>query len=185
MSTAYAAFLRGINVGGHRKLPMAELRAALEGLGFIDVATYIASGNVVFVADETKRAALTTAIEDVIAHTWGYDDVPVVLRSHDELKAALAASPYLNTDVEPKSRFLALLSETPSAKVLVDVDGNALAPDVFTVDGDHAHVLLPNGAAKSKLTTNYLEKHLGVVVTLRNHNTIEKVISMTAERSYR
>ncbi len=183
MTIPYAAFLRGINVGGHRKLPMAELRSAVEGLGFEQVASYVASGNVVFVADETNPKKLTTAIETVIADNWGYDDVPVVVRSHDQLVAAFAASPHLDAPIEPKHKFVALLSDTPSKKVLADIDGEALRPDVFTVDGDHAHVLLVNGAAKSKLTTNYLEKHLGVVATLRNHNTIAKVIALTQERT--
>lgn len=182
MTIAYAAFLRGINVGGHRKLPMAELRSAMESLGLDQVASYVASGNVVFVSNETSRAELTTAIERTIADNWGYDDVPVVIRSHDQLTAAFAASPHLDSPIEPKHRFVALLSEAPSKKVLEGIDGEALHPDVFTVDGDHAHVLLANGAAKSKLTTNYLEKHLGVVATLRNHNTIAKVLSLTEQR---
>lgn len=182
MAQVYAAFLRGINVGGHRKLPMAELRAAMEGLGFSQVATYVASGNVVFVAEDDDQARVRSAIETAIAKNWGYQDVPVALRTHRELAAAYEASPHLDSGVEPNWRFIALLSEPPAASALKDLDGNALAPDVFTVDGAHAHVLLPNGAAKSKLTTNYLEKHLGVTATLRNHKTIAKVIDLAAER---
>lgn len=183
MTIAYVAFLRGINVGGHRKLPMAELRAAMEGLGFSEVGSYVASGNLVFVTAETNRSSLTSTIERLIADNWGYDDVPVVLRTHAELAKAFAASPHLDSGVEPKHCFLALLSVAPDASVLAEVDGEALAPDVFTVDSDHAHVLLRTGAAKSKLTTNYLEKKLGVVATLRNHNTVAKVISLLDDRS--
>jgi len=174
----YAAFLRGINVGGHRKLPMAELRTAMEDAGFSAVATYLASGNLVFAADHHDRAALTSTIEDLIATNWGYDDVPVVLRTHSELEKAYETSPHRDSGVDPKWRFLALLSEAPSEAAVGNIDLEALNPDVFTIDGDHAHVLLPHGAAKSKLTTTYLEKHLGVIATMRNHNTIENVLTM-------
>lgn len=183
MTIAYAAFLRGINVGGHRKLPMAELRSAMEGLGFAEVATYVASGNLVFSCAATDRSGLTASIETLIADTWGYRDVPVVLRTHAELAEAFAASPHLDSGVEPKHRFLALLSAPPDRALLAATDFDALSPDVFTVEGDHAHVLLRTGAAKSKLTTNYLEKKLGVITTLRNHNTVAKVISLLDDRS--
>ncbi len=175
----FVSLLRGINVGGHRKVPMAELRALHERLGYTQVASYIASGNVVFVAEETNGDKNAADIRAAISDTFGFDDIPVMLRTHNEISNALRASPFRDSPVESKHRFIGFLSAVPE---ITDVDGDALSPDVFTVDGDHVHVLLPNGAAKSKLTTNYLEEALGVQVTMRNHRTVEKIISLTTAR---
>lgn len=101
--------------------------------------------------------------------------VPIIIRSPEQLALALANSPFGDDDAEPKWRFIAFLSATPQQ---TGVDGEVFAPDIFTVAGDHVHVLLPSGSAKSKLTTNYLEKVLGVEATLRNHNTVSKIVGL-------
>lgn len=91
MTTSQVALLRGINVGGKNKVPMAELRAALEQAGFAAVQTYIASGNVLF-ADGRSREELEHAIEAVVRETFGFS-VVVAVRSHAQLRAVVAKAP--------------------------------------------------------------------------------------------
>ena len=177
----YAAFLRGINVGGHNKLPMAELREALAANGFAEPKTLLQSGNAIFEHEATKVAAVETAVHDVIADRFGYD-LPVVVRKAADIDKALAASPYADIDVEPKWKFVAYLSKAPTKATLAKVDYELFSPDLFTVIGNHAYVVLPSGADKSKLTTNHLEKVLGVQATLRNHNTVSKVSKAISDR---
>ncbi|MEE9413907.1 MAG: DUF1697 domain-containing protein [Acidimicrobiales bacterium] len=173
----YVSLLRGINVAGRNKVPMAELRDLHELLGHGNVISYIQSGNVIFDAPKTKLSELSTTIEKAIAGRFGFE-VPVVMRTAEQIELAIAASPFDDGHAAPNWRFIAFLSEPPSQ---TEFDGEVFAPDVFTVEGDHAHVLLPNGAAKSKLTTNYLEKALGVRATLRNHNTVNKIIGLAQQ----
>lgn len=170
----YVSLLRGINVGGHKKVPMAELREMHEGLGHRNIVSYIQSGNVVFDADNTSPSGLSSNISAAISDRFGFD-IPIIIRSPEQLALALANSPFGDDDAEPKWRFIAFLSATPQQ---TGVDGEVFAPDIFTVAGDHVHVLLPSGSAKSKLKTNYLEKVLGVEATLRNHNTVSKIVGL-------
>jgi len=95
----HVALLRGINVGGHQKVPMAELREVVASLGHADVATYIQSGNVVFSTEQTDTAALATALEEAIAGTIGVQARVVVL-SREDLGQVMRDNPYA---AEPSS----------------------------------------------------------------------------------
>ena len=89
---SYLALLRGINVGGKNRLKMADLRACFEAMGFERVRTYIQSGNVLLVANEARQAQLAAQIEEGLLATFGYE-LPVVVRSHEELKNVVAQAP--------------------------------------------------------------------------------------------
>ena len=88
----YVALLRGINVGGHRKVPMAELRAVADGLGLGSVRTYVASGNLVFEA-EADEAALERRLEEAIAARFGFA-VDVIVRSATRWRGYAASNPF-------------------------------------------------------------------------------------------
>jgi len=87
----YVALLRGINVGGRNKVPMADLRAAMESGGHTDVSTYIQSGNVLF-RSSTRRADLEASIEQVLERHFGFPIV-VVVRSHAQLRSVVERAP--------------------------------------------------------------------------------------------
>jgi len=93
----FAALLRGINVGGQRKVPMSDLRALVEDLGHTDVATYIQSGNVVFASKVAEPTTVKAALEARIAKEFGFA-VTVILRTHKELTGVLDRNPF---DEEP------------------------------------------------------------------------------------
>lgn len=90
----YVALLRGINLGGHKKIKMEELRASLAAMGFDDVKTYIQSGNVVFKTAKISDKALSRKIEATILSKFGHS-VSVIIRTADEIKQVIANNPFL------------------------------------------------------------------------------------------
>ena len=88
----YLALLRGINVGGKNMIKMADLRASFEASGFLDVATYIQSGNVLFRAPRSASAPLSRRIERMLTKTFGYQ-ATVVLKSHPQMRAVVEGAP--------------------------------------------------------------------------------------------
>ena len=94
----YIAILRGINVSGSKKLPMAELRTLLSTLGFTDVQTYIQSGNVVFKATKQNQEKLGNQIAEAIKKKYDYE-VPVLVKTIAEWKTAIANNPFTESDI--------------------------------------------------------------------------------------
>lgn len=99
----YVAFLRGINVGKHRRITMAELKAQFEGAGYENVATYVASGNVIFDAAETDLEALTAEVETQLEAALGYH-VDVILRGAEEIGGLVTANPFAGVEAGDQVR---------------------------------------------------------------------------------
>lgn len=176
----HVVLLRGINVGGHHRLPMADLREALAGAGCRDARTYIQSGNAVVDHDETDEAALRAVLEAAIADAAGFA-VPVVLRTADEWTAAIAANPYAGGGAEPKALHVVFLADAPAAGVLDALDLDRFAPEELTAVGRELHLLLPGGLGRSKLAVALTDRALGTVTTTRNWNTVERLAAMLAD----
>jgi len=177
-SRTYVALVRGINVGGARKLPMAELAEVVASLGHGEVQTFIQTGNVVFTSP-VARAQLSRPLERAIDERLGLD-VTVVLRTPAELRAAAAANPFPEAESTPSRLHVVFLERKPSS-----ADSAALAPDRSpgdraVVHGDHVYLHLPDGAGRTKLTLDYLERVLRVRGTQRNWNTLVKLIDLTS-----
>ena len=173
----YAALLRGINVGGHNKVPMAELRALLTDLGYADLATHLQSGNAIF-SSHAPAAALELDIAKAVAARLGIS-CAVMVRTGAELAAAVRASPLGGEPANPSRYFVAFLSKQPAARVLRELDGVSFEPDALWIRGREAYLWCPAGAGETKLTNAALEKRLGVAATARNWNTVTKLASMT------
>lgn len=180
----WIALLRGINVGGANRLPMAELRDELSGLGFEDPATYIASGNVVFGADGDPDAdhaeALARRIATTIEARHGFLPRVLVL-SAAEFREAMEANPFPEAQSEPGTLHLYFLAERPA-----DVDASAFdavaSPTERWKLGDHVLYLhAPDGVGRSKLAAR-VESLLGVPATARNWRTVTRVWEMAAAR---
>ena len=174
----YAALLRGVNVGGRRKLAMGDLRALLEGLGHRDVTTYLQSGNAVFRASGVA-AAVASAIEQRIETELGLD-VAVMLRTPAQLRAVVERDPF--PDAERTQRYVVFLEEKPGAAAAKRLDPDRSPGDEAALVGRELHLLLGNGAGRTKLTLDWIEKQLGVRGTNRNWNTVTKLLELT-ERS--
>ncbi len=176
--TRWVALLRGVNVGGANRLPMAELRAALEDAGLADVATYIQSGNVVFRSAARAPARPASIVGDAIEGVGGFR-VPVLVLSAEELERAAASVPF-DADADPKSVMLWFLFEAPR-----DPDLDALR--ALAANGERFHLAervfalhAPNGVGRSKLAAQ-VERKLGVDATARNLRTVRKLLAMARD----
>ncbi|MEU9857635.1 DUF1697 domain-containing protein [Streptomyces sp. NPDC047974] len=182
MTTTYALLLRGINVSGHRKLPMAELRELLEGLGHRDVRTYLQSGNAVFTTDGPgSESALATAVEQAIEERFGFA-CDCLVRDHGYLAAVEQACPFPADELEGKQLHAVYYSEQVTADRFAAVDAEALAPEAFALGDRVMYLHTPDGLGRSKLAETVMRPSLnkGVVATARNWNTVRKLVEMTA-----
>lgn len=173
--SSHVALLRGINVGGARKLPMKELRAMLEGLGYADVRTYIASGNAVFGAKGGRHEA---RIREAIAERFGYDDVPVLVRTAEQLRAIHRANPYDEPDADPKKVYVAFLAKKPTKKAVAALEGFDRGDNELVITPAAVYLSYAEGMGRSKLNHGLLERRLGVDVTMRNLRTVRKLVEM-------
>jgi len=177
----WIALLRGINVGGHNKLPMAELRELLGELGLSEVQTYIASGNIVFgAARSANRGKLSKKISTAITDRFDLG-VPVVMRTPEELAAAVAGNPFSTDD--HKMLHLAFLSERPKDAAAATLEADRFAPDQFELRGAEIYLYYPNGAGRSKMSIDYFERRLAVTPTARNWRTVLKLVAMSEAAS--
>jgi len=175
-SNTYVALLRGINVGGRKTVPMAELRSALTELGLEDVATYIQSGNVVFRGTQ-GATKLTDGIERCVEETFGLD-VRATLRTRDELAAVGNGNPFLERGADPAKLHVVFLDRKPAAKAVAELDPDRSPPDEFEVRGREIYLYLPNGMGRTKLSGDYFEHRLSVVATARNWRTALKLVEL-------
>lgn len=163
------ALLRAVNVGG-RKLPMAELRALCEGLGWRSVETYIQSGNVVFEA-HGEAVVLETALERAVAERFGFE-APAMIRSAVEWRALLAANPFpQEAEVEPNRVFIGVPKHNLEAGAAEKIEGKAAAGERVIEAGGALWFYYPQGAGTSKLTPALIDRAAGSAVTARNWRT--------------
>lgn len=178
------ALLRGINVGGHRKVPMADLRELLTGSGLDAVATYIQSGNVVFSGGPPDRGEVEAVISEAIHRRFGFE-VPVIVREASALPIVLARSTELyppdhGDPTHDKRVHVGFLSAAPTGAAVAAIDPARSPGDVAVVDGEHVHLSYRVGIGTSKLTGDSVERTLGVAVTMRNLATVRRLIDLTS-----
>ncbi|MDC9722864.1 MAG: DUF1697 domain-containing protein [Urechidicola sp.] len=180
----YIALLRGINVGGHKKILMADLKELLINEGLNNVQTYIQSGNVIFESDE-NQTTLSKNISTYIYKEYQFE-VPVLIKTVAEWEVALNNNPFLKDDseVDIKKLYVTFLSDTPTkenAKNLLELD---YSPDKFALQDNLIYSYYPNGSGKSKMTINIFEKKLKVSATSRNWNTINKLFELLSSKKH-
>ena len=168
----YVALLRGINNVGSRRLLMSDLAAVFQEAGCEDVRTYIASGNVVYRASAALARRVPALVEAAIAARSGFQS-PVVTRTAAEMDAIVQANPYAREAAKNhKLVHVAFLRDRPSAAQVSALDPDRSPPDTFVVKGREVYLHLPNGVARSKLSTMWLDAKLGTVSTSRNWRTV-------------
>ena len=178
----FVALLRGVNVGGNKRVPMAELRVALEALGYTNVRTLLNSGNAVF--DSTIRLSATheSRINAAILEAMQID-VPVIVKSAKEYAAiesenSLAAAAATGTD--PSRLFVAFARDASALNGLAPILGLIQAPEQFRIGKEAAYLWCPEGISQSKAGEALLGK-LGKAVTTRNWATALKISAMLRE----
>jgi uncharacterized protein (DUF1697 family) len=173
----YVALLRSVNVAGHGRLAMAELRESFVTLGYTDVATYIQTGNVLFAANSKSESALVTAIERQLELDFGSSPA-VLLRTTTEFTRIATASPYPAKGADPSRHHVTFLAAPPDTTHLAAFDAPPSGRDELVIDGREIYVHTPDGYANTKLTGALLERRLGVVSTTRNWNTVTKLCQL-------
>lgn len=160
-----AVLLRAVNVGGRGKLPMADLRRLLDGLGLDDVATYLQSGNVTLSTD-LSTAELGERVERALADAYGLRTAALV-RTADELAAVVAANPYPYRVGEPAKLVVTFLREPLTA----ELDHERWLPEQFQVAGREVYQFHPDGLGRSRMAAGLL-RGTGAVGTTRNWTTV-------------
>ncbi|MFJ8135467.1 DUF1697 domain-containing protein [Streptomyces sp. NPDC096013] len=181
MTTTYAALLRGINVGGSKKLPMADLRTLLEGLGLDGVRTYLQSGQAVFTSGHGDEESLAADIARAVGKRFGFT-VDVVVRDHAYLAAIVADCPFPAAELEGKQLHVTYYSVPVEDDRFADIDQAAFLPEEFRLGDRALYLYAPDGLGRSKLAAELSRPRLnkGIVATTRNWNTVVKLVEMTA-----
>ena len=179
----YLAFLRAINVGGHRVIKMADLKKTFGYLGFGNVATYIQSGNVLFSCDESDPLKLEDTIEGAIQDKHGFD-VTVMVRTPREMSKIVEQNPFSDLDESLYKIYVAFLAEPPHTQNLEALTTLSNQHESFIVHGSHAFISI-DGEFKGKVmfSNNFLEKQLKVEATTRNIRVTRKLAEMADEYS--
>ena len=172
----YVSFLRGVNMTGHNSIKMTDLKALYIKIGLADAETFIQSGNVIFCkTGDITPEALSVNIEQAILEKLNYI-VPVMIRTHQELRDLFSLNPYLKeTGFDPSKMAVIFLHEEPSDTQLQKVENVDYPPDRFKIIGKEIFIYCPNGFGRTKLYTNFFEKKMGVTGTARNWKTITTI----------
>ncbi|MFD9241224.1 DUF1697 domain-containing protein [Streptomyces sp. NPDC059556] len=179
----YAALLRGINVSGHRKVPMAELRPLIEGLGHTGVRTYLQSGNAVFTTESgAGEDELATALEDAIEERFGFR-VDCLVRGGDYLAAVAEACPFPAAELEGKQLHAVYYSGPVDPERFASIDREAYLPEDFALGDRVLYLYVPDGLGRSRLGDVVSRPAVvkGLVATARNWNTVVRLIEMTRQ----
>ena len=171
MSTRCVALLRGVNVGGHRRVPMAQLRTLLEELGFTDVATYLQSGNAVFTTDEQDTEAVARRVHAAVLERMDVDTT-VLVRTAAELAEVVEGNPWPERAASPKQLHAVFLTAEPAEVP----DVSRYAPDEAELRGKVVYVWYAEGAGRSKLVLSLP----GIEATARNWTTVLALAELSA-----
>jgi len=174
---SYIVLLRGINVGGHKKVPMAELRELLVKIGFQQVKTYIQSGNIILQSLESK-SEIELKIKEAIESHFGFD-VPILVRTRAGLKRIFDGCPF--SEEKKETSYFVVLSEIPNSQSVDEVMKITHDNEVFSIIDDCIYFYSSIGYGNSKFNMKSFEKKLNVNATSRNFKTMVKLIAMSSE----
>jgi len=174
----FIALIRGINVGGHKKVKMADVKTLCESMGLRDVRTHLQSGNVVFRTAKTDRARLAKELESAIGV-----EAKIILRTADELRSAIAANPMPEeAERKPSGFIVTFLSDQPTATAMQSLRDAYSGPEKMQLHGAELYIEYGSGLGTSKLTNALIERKLGVAGTARNWNTVTRLLEIADEK---
>ena len=175
--------LRGINLGSRNRVPMAELRAALEEAGFEDVKTYLQSGNVVL-SSKAKADQTARQVERLIQERFRLE-IAVVGRTGAELARVVSRNPLGDIATDPKRYQVSFLEGRLPAASKHKLEEARVDSERFVVHGREIYAWHPAGVARSKLWAALAGRGLGVTATARNWTTVTKLLELleTPDRS--
>lgn len=171
----YVAFLRAINVGGHT-VKMDYLRSLFEGLGFANVETFIASGNVIFDSSSKSTRSLEKRIETRLESDLGYA-VATFIRSTTELAGIARYKPFSASELnaEDHTLYIGFMADEPTEAAKKKLLTLTTKVDAFHVNGREVYWLCRKEFSESEFSGAQLAKTLGMAATLRNSTTVRKI----------
>lgn len=174
----YAAFLRGINVGGHHKVPMAQLKNCLEDMGFENVKTLLNSGNVVFGCDLKDTGELEKRLETKLAEVFGFG-IPCMVISKKELLRWIEYDPFSRVETHPDIRlYISIIRSGSMARAGSPDSFDDGAFTIISREGRMVASVLDLSLSKTVKGMEALEKMYGKDITTRNWNTIQKIAKL-------
>jgi uncharacterized protein (DUF1697 family) len=172
--------LRGINVSGQKIIRMERLRASCAALGFLNIETYLQSGNVVFVATKRPPSALATRISDRIRRDFGFE-VPVIVKTSGEMAEVVAHNPFLRErGIDVTKLHVTFLAEAVPSTAVKNLDALSTRTDRFHAGPREIYLYCPGGYGRTALSNAALEKALSVQATTRNWKTVNALREMAA-----
>lgn len=180
--TTYTALLRGINVGGHRKIKMADLRHMLTSTGLKNVRTYIQSGNVIFQSDEIDPNVLSNSIKEQVKNIFSHD-VTVIIRTPDQLASLIAINPFEARNQDPYMLYVTFFQQEISNKKQKEIESLSNDIESYQFDyGDLFSLIDKQTDKKGLFSNNYIEKMSGVASTTRNWKTVNRIFELSKEK---
>ena len=175
----YILLLRGINVGGHNKIPMTALRDMLASMGMQKVQTYVQSGNAVFYSKLEDAEQIAKLVEQQLDTVFGFQ-ISVFCYSKEELERIYHKNRFIGTK-DPTQLYVTFLSKpiSPSSQQSLILPPNI--EDECIIQDREIYVYCPNGYGRTKLNNNYFEKKLAVNATTRNWKTVQNLHDMISE----
>jgi uncharacterized protein (DUF1697 family) len=172
----YIAILRGINVGGNRKILMSDLKDLFIQQGFKNVKTYIQSGNVIFDSDdESSVQNLSEKIQNAILHKFNFE-VPVIIKCAHDFARAIQLNPFVSEEGFDIDRLhLTFLSAVSSVEDMALIKSFDVGNDRFEIVNDQIFIYCFGKYSDSKLTNSFFESKLKVKASTRNWNTVLKL----------
>ncbi len=176
----YIALLRGINIGGRKKVLMKDLKQIFLDLSFSNIHTYIQTGNILFSSHSKENPIeLANKIKEVI--TINYDfEVPIIVKKGNEWNTLVANNPFTKKEEIPIEYLHAtFLKETPPKKQIEELEKNTFSPDQFKIIDKTVYIYCPRKYSETKLGNTFLEKKLKVQATTRNWKTVLKILELS------
>jgi uncharacterized protein (DUF1697 family) len=171
----FLALIRGINVGGHKMIGMADLRDLLTKLGFTEARSLLQSGNLIFQAQKKTTAQLESLLEKETEKRLGLETTFFV-RTPAEWESLIAQNPFRNeAERDPGHLIVLFIKDAPEVERVEALRAAITGPEVVRAKGKHAYVVYPDGQGRSRLTNTLIEKKLGTRATGRNWNTVLKL----------
>ena len=174
----YIALLRGINVSGQKKVPMAALRELLSNLGFGNVQTYIQSGNVIFQSSQEKISELEYLIQEALKSHFGFE-VSVLVRTASNLKSIVDHCPF--TDEKKVNSYFTLLHSVADSHLIGETKKINYSNEEFIITKNCVYFYSSTGYGNAKCNNNFFERKLKVTATTRNYKTMVKLLSLSQE----
>lgn len=172
------SLLRGINVGGHKKIKMADLRELYASLGLRSVRTVLQSGNVVFDSDDSDPAELKQTLEAAIKAQFGFD-AQVILRRSADFMETVESHPFDAQQLKEAGKcVIVFLSAAPDGAAVAQMIQANPGREIIHAAGNILYVFYSDGQARSKLSNQRIESALDVVASARNWNTCQRILKL-------